>query len=185
MVLVSHFKNKYHSFRSYFLQFILYNFVFQRDKYLKVLGKIKNRKKAKKKTQEFFFLTANRFTKSINLFYIKRRASANWQLSQQGVILRPRDVVVVKDEEGNLRKRQKAKRKIKKKKWTEKWVQFREKKKKGKAVFGLSFAFHAAFNVFALLVFPWVPHLTRKSKQSPLCYLVPILSNRIMFINKI
>lgn len=115
MVLVSHFKNKYHSFRSYFLQFILYNFVFQRDKYLKVLGKIKNRKKAKKKLKIFFFLTANKFTKSINLFYIKRRASANWQLSQQGVILRPRDVVVVKDEEGDLRlrKRQKAKRKIK------------------------------------------------------------------------
>lgn len=46
------------------------------------------------------------------MFYIKRPASANWQLSQQGVILRPRDVVVVKDEEGDLRKRQKAKRKI-------------------------------------------------------------------------
>lgn len=64
----------------------------------------------------FFFLTANKFTKSINLFYIKRQASANWQLSQQGVIfkkLRPRDVEVVKDEEGDLRKRQKAKRKIK------------------------------------------------------------------------
>lgn len=78
----------------------------------------------------FFFLTANKFTKSINLFYIKRQASANWQLSQQGVILRPRDVEVVKDEEGDVRKRQKAKRKIKKKKWTEKWVQFREEKKR-------------------------------------------------------
>lgn len=93
------------------------------------MEKLKIERKQKKKLK-IFFLTANKFTKSINLFYIKRRASANWQLSQQGVILRPRDVVVVKDEEGDLRKRQKAKRKIKKKKWTEKWVQFREKKKK-------------------------------------------------------
>lgn len=132
----------------------------------------------------FFFLTANKFTKSINLFYIKRQASANWQLSQQGVILRPRDVEVVKDEEGDVRKRQKAKRKIKIKSGLKSGSNS-EKKKKGKAMFGLSFAFHAAFNVFALPVCPWVPHLTRKSKQSPLCYLVPILSNRIMFINKI
>lgn len=77
------------------------------------MEKLKIERKQKKKLTIFFFLTANRFTKSINLFYIKRRASANWQLSQQGVILRPRDVVVVKDEEGDLRKRQKAKRKIK------------------------------------------------------------------------
>lgn len=78
------------------------------------MEKLKIERKQKKKLK-IFFLTANKFTKSINLFYIKRRASANWQLSQQGVILRPRDVVVVKDEEGDLRlrKRQKAKRKIK------------------------------------------------------------------------
>lgn len=151
------------------------------------MEKLKIERKQKKKLK-IFFLTANKFTKSINLFYIKRRASANWQLSQQGVILRPRDVVVVKDEEGDLRlrKRQKAKRKIKIKSGLKSGSNSeKKKKKKGQAVFGLSFAFHAAFNVFALPGFPWVPHLTRKSKQSPLCYLVPILSNRIMFINKI
>lgn len=75
------------------------------------MEKLKIERKQKKDSR-FFFFKANRFTKSINMFYIKRPASANWQLSQQGVILRPRDVVVVKDEEGDLRKRQKAKRKI-------------------------------------------------------------------------
>lgn len=50
------------------------------------------------------------------------------------MILRRRDVVVVKDEEGDVRKRQKAKRKIKnkkeKKKWTDMWVpKFSERKR--------------------------------------------------------